>query len=327
MCNKKSVRPAVRNGKKKREREPPVVSVQLVASDDSDDIEGQLQQYEKVAHKKSKSPSKQADKEDAENKEEIEVSVRTSTPSELGEIGICMDDLDGVVAVVEDKSKEDTGALQSALEDALQEGDEDAIPEADSDQEDDTPLSLRVSAEAKTAEAEKEEEEAEEAEAEEAEAEAEEAEEVEEVEEVEELSTQDMVAQIRGKWGCMARKSVKDYKSKRSAVREVMRTDALLYKLEGNSAHTKLVAYVNKKKPNKKEGWVRTTADMLFLMLATKTKAYKTVSSLLRYIDKTPPAEAMAHICLDVLNKKADSEGMLDLVSNYHESVAQIAAN
>ena len=133
-----------------------------------------------------------------------------------------------------------------------------------------------------------------------------------------------MVAQIRGKWGCMARKSVKDYKSKRSEVREVMRTDALLYQLEGNSAHTKLVAYVNKKKPDKKEGWVRTTADMLFLMLATKTKAYKTVSSLLHYIDKTPPAEAMAHICLDVLNKKADSEEMLDVVSKYHETVAQM---
>jgi len=152
-------------------------------------------------------------------------------------------------------------------------------------------------------------------------------EEEEDEEEDEELSaTQAKVAQIRAKWANLSRTSAKDHKSKAIAVRKVVCSDTLLHKLEGNSAHAKLLAYVGKKKPDKKERWVRTTADMLFLMLATKTKKYKSLSSLRRYLDTTNSSVAMTHICLKVLNKKAESETVVDLVKSFHETVAQIVA-
>jgi len=269
----------INDTKKNEKRKSPPLASKIINSDDSEDEDQPVKQLKVVRLQDC-----------PRIKKEDDASVRRSTSSELGEIGIVVD--------VDDDTEMDD-ALQAAFK-----GNDD-VPVA----EDDVP----------------EAEEQEEREEEEAEEEAEEEE--EEEEENEELSaTQAKVAQIRAKWANLSRTSAKDHKSKAIAVRKVVCSDTLLHKLEGNSAHAKLLAYVGKKKPDKKERWVRTTADMLFLMLATKTKKYKSLSSLRRYLDTTNSSVAMTHICLKVLNKKAESETVVDLVKSFHETVAQIVA-
>ena len=278
----------INDTKKNEKRKSPPLASKIINSDDSEDEDQPVKQLKVVRLQDC-----------PRIKKEDDASVRRSTSSELGEIGIVVD--------VDDDTEMDD-ALQAAFK-----GNDD-VPEA----EDDVP---------EAEEQEEQEEEEEEQEEEQEEAEEQEEEEEEEEEDDEELSaTQAKVAQIRAKWANLSRTSAKDHKSKAIAVRKVVCSDTLLHKLEGNSAHAKLLAYVGKKKPDKKERWVRTTADMLFLMLATKTKKYKSLSSLRRYLDTTNSSVAMTHICLKVLNKKAESETVVDLVKSFHETVAQIVA-
>jgi len=115
------------------------------------------------------------------------------------------------------------------------------------------------------------------------------------------------------------------YKAKPRAAREVLMSDKSLRKLEGNSARSKLVAFVSTKEPAKDSKWHRFAADCLFLMLATKTEPYATVADLLKYLAKTEPADAMTHICMDVLNLALENDvKILDQVQDFHEVVVQI---
>ena len=53
---------------------------------------------------------------------------------------------------------------------------------------------------------------------------------------------------------------------------------------------------------------VHNLADMLYLMLSTKTDKYKDLPSLLRYITTTPENECKSFICIYVLNKQLVSQ-------------------
>lgn len=139
------------------------------------------------------------------------------------------------------------------------------------------------------------------------------------------LTTAETVQKIIGELPDLKNR-LTDLKGKRRKVRKVRKGDSSLVKLAGNSAHAKLFSYVRKTLPKKGYKWQRTTANVLYLMLATKTKSYKCVSSLIKYIGETHPDEAITHICLDVLHKSSDFEKIVELVMSFHASVAQLVA-
>ena len=150
--------------------------------------------------------------------------------------------------------------------------------------------------------------------------------------ECEEVRTADeVVGEILSGWPCMHEGKVKNYKKKRRGAREVPMADASLRALEGNSSRLKLVSFVRKQKPRERKIRHIVTADMLYLMLATNTKSYTTVSDLCRYLETTAPATAMTHIALDVLNKSVvnkqlvENTQMVDLVMEFYKTVAGLA--
>ena len=116
-----------------------------------------------------------------------------------------------------------------------------------------------------------------------------------------------------------------DHNAGGKKLREVKATDQSIAKMDGASAHAKLVSYVGTKKPELNPHQRRLTANVLYLMLATVTKEYTTLPQLLKYLRQTKPSTAMAHICLDVLNKKPKGNNLLAFVANFHEVAAQLA--
>jgi len=144
--------------------------------------------------------------------------------------------------------------------------------------------------------------------------------------EVAPLCTHDRVQRILGSW--RAYKAIPNFKTQRAAVREVKDTDTNLHRLEGRCAYEKLVAWVGAAlhPHGQPRSSVEEYAKMLYLMLATNTKEYTNVAGLIKYLDRTPPERAMAHICLHVLNKSVDDERAVDRVVAFHLAVAKVAA-
>ena len=139
-----------------------------------------------------------------------------------------------------------------------------------------------------------------------------------------------MHEKILGTWTFLGPKGgIEDFQSQRLPIREVKAKDASLDTLAGNGAHAKLVTYVRSRMPSDKKkkdaSFYRNVADMLYVMLATTTNEYKSVKQLMKWLKETTPNDAMAHICLEVLNKKANDKKIFEFVSNFYESVVVLA--
>lgn len=135
-------------------------------------------------------------------------------------------------------------------------------------------------------------------------------------------ATMERVKTIRKAWHCLDDWHKTDHR----VVREVtFSDDDALGSLEGETANAKLAAYVTKKMPKATRIQISAIADMLFLMLATRTEQYNDVSSLISYLTSAPPAKVMAHICIDVLHKSAGKKVSRGQVMNIYKSVAKMA--
>tara|TARA_Y100000389_G_scaffold15784_1_gene13979 strand:- start:169 stop:1176 length:1008 start_codon:yes stop_codon:yes gene_type:complete len=122
-------------------------------------------------------------------------------------------------------------------------------------------------------------------------------------------------------------KAMLNFKNERGAVREVKGTDKNLRRLKGRCAYEKLFSWVSAAtRPHDPTQSIEEYAKMLYLMLATKTTLYKNVTGLVQYLKRTPPEEAMAHICLNVLNKSVDDGRVVPRVAAFHSAVAKLVA-
>ena len=122
-------------------------------------------------------------------------------------------------------------------------------------------------------------------------------------------------------------KAMRNFKNERGAVREVKGTDKNLRRLKGRCAYEKLVSWVSAAtRPHDPTLSTEEYAKMLYLMLATNTTRYNNVTGLVQYLKQTPPAEARAHICLNVLNKSVDDGRVVPRVAAFHSAVAKLVA-
>ena len=140
------------------------------------------------------------------------------------------------------------------------------------------------------------------------------------------LCTHDRVQKILRSWRSL--KSMKDHKKQREPVREVRDTDKALHLFKGRCAYEKLRSWVSSANyPHQQPEADEEAAKMLYLMLATKTKMYTNMATLTTYLKNARSEEAMALICLKVLNKSVDDERAVNRTAQFHAALAKVVAN
>ena len=139
------------------------------------------------------------------------------------------------------------------------------------------------------------------------------------------LCTHDRVQKILRSWRSL--KSMKDHKKEREPVREVRDTDKALHLFKGRCAYEKLCSWVSSANyPHQQPEADEEAAKMLYLMLATKTKMYTNMATLITYLKNVRSEEAMALICLKVLNKSVDDERAVNRTAQFHAALAKVVA-